>query len=75
MITVFLSSGFIALFFLGLSVRLIFLNQGEFKGTCASQNPYLNREGIACGVCGKTVTSDFSCDKNETEVTNVMNGL
>ena len=75
MITVFLSIGFIALFFLGLSVRLIFLNKGEFKGTCASQNPYLNREGIACGVCGKTITSDLSCDKNETEVTKIMNGL
>ena len=75
MTTLFLSIGFIALFFLGLSVRLIFLNRGEFKGTCASQNPYLNQEGIACGVCGKTVTSKFSCDKNKSEVTKIMNGF
>ena len=75
MITVFLSIGFIALFFLGLSVRLIFLNKGEFKGTCASQNPYLNQEGAACGICGKTVTSGSPCDRNESEATKIMNGF
>ena len=31
MITVFLGIGFVALFFVGMSVRLIFLNKGEFK--------------------------------------------
>ena len=75
MITVFLSISFVALFFLGLSVRLIFLNRGEFKGTCASQNPYLNPEGAACGYCGKTVTAGSSCEKNESKVTKIMNGL
>tara|TARA_B100000575_G_C22746263_1_gene445714 strand:+ start:320 stop:547 length:228 start_codon:yes stop_codon:yes gene_type:complete len=75
MITVFLSISFVALFFLGLSVRLIFLNRGEFKGTCASQNPYLNPEGVACGYCGKTVTAGSSCEKKESEVTKIMNGL
>mgnify|MGYP001302331178 FL=1 len=75
MITVFLSISFVALFFLGLSVRLIFLNRGEFKGTCASQNPYLNPEGVACGYCGKTVTARSSCEKNESEVTKIMNGF
>jgi hypothetical protein len=75
MITVFLSISFVALFFLGLSVRLIFLNRGEFKGTCASQNPYLNPEGVACGYCGKTVKAGSLCEKNESEVTKIMNGL
>ena len=75
MITVFISIGFVALFFLGLSVRLIFLNRGEFKGTCASQNPYLNSEGAACGICGKTVTSGSLCDKNKSDVTKIMNRL
>jgi hypothetical protein len=72
MITVFLGIGFVALFFVGMSVRLIFLNKGEFKGTCASQNPFLNPEGAACGYCGKTVVAGASCEKNESEVTKIL---
>ena len=44
---------FFAVFFILMSVRLIFLKNGEFKGTCASQNPFLNKDGEACGFCGK----------------------
>ncbi|MAJ52144.1 MAG: hypothetical protein CMB82_11120 [Flammeovirgaceae bacterium] len=72
MITIFLSISFVALFFVGMSVRLIFLNKGEFKGTCASQNPYLNPEGATCGYCGKTVVSGAPCEKNESEVTKIL---
>ena len=54
MTTFFLVLGFVALFFGLMSVRLIFLKDGEFKGTCASQNPYLNKEGATCGFCGMT---------------------
>ena len=72
MITIFLSISFVALFFVGMSVRLIFLNKGEFKGTCASQNPYLNPEGAACGYCGKTVVAGDPCEKNESEVTKIL---
>lgn len=45
MTTVYLTLAFLALFFILMSVRLIFLKNGQFKGTCASQNPYLNKEG------------------------------
>ena len=72
MITVFLGISFVALFFVGMSVRLIFLNKGEFKGTCASQNPFLNPEGAACGYCGKTVIAGAPCEKNESEVTKIL---
>ena len=72
MITVFLGICFVALFFVGMSVRLIFLNKGEFKGTCASQNPFLNPEGAACGYCGKTVIAGAPCEKNESEVTKIL---
>ena len=75
MITIFLSISFVALFFLGLSVRLIFLDKGEFKGTCASQNPYLNSEGVACGHCGKIVTAESSCEKIESDGTKIMDGF
>ncbi len=54
MVTVLLAIGILALFFVGLSVRLIFLKDGEFKGTCASQSPELMKKGIDCA-CGKKV--------------------
>lgn len=72
MITVLLGIGFVALFFILMSVRLIFLKKGEFKGTCASQNPYLNKDGAACGYCGKTVAPGDSCANPDNEVDKVM---
>ena len=73
MITVLLGIGFIALFFVLMSVRLLFIKDGQFKGTCASQNPYLNKEGEACGYCGKTVDNGDACGNPDSEVTKVMN--
>ncbi len=49
------------LFFALMSVRLIFLKNGEFRGTCASQSPFLAKEGIVCGYCGKTVGEGEAC--------------
>lgn len=66
MTTLLLAIGFLALFFALMSVRLIFLKNGEFKGTCASQSPFLKEKGATCGVCGKTVDESTSCD-NEGE--------
>lgn len=73
MTTVLLGIGFIALFFIMMSVRLLFLKNGQFKGTCASQNPYLNKTGEACGYCGKTVGAGEACGNPDSEVTKVMN--
>jgi len=67
MLTIFLGIGFVGLFFILMSVRLIFLKKGEFKGTCASQNPYLNKTGEPCGYCGKTVAIGDSCGNPEAE--------
>jgi hypothetical protein len=53
MATVLLTIGIFALFFIFLCVRLIFLKNGEFKGTCASQSPFLNKDGENCSYCGK----------------------
>lgn len=72
MTTVYLTLGLIALFFLLMSVRLIFLKDGQFKGTCASQNPYLNKEGGACGYCGKEVDATSDCGNPDNEVDKVM---
>ena len=65
--TVFLLSiGIFGLFFILLSVRLLFLKKGEFRGTCASQSPWLNKEGVTCGYCGKTLNDgDNACGDPE----------
>lgn len=64
MATLLLGIGFVALFFILMSVRLIFLKDGQFKGTCASQSPFLNKEGATCGLCGKKV-GDTECGNKE----------
>ena len=63
MITVLLAIGFIALFFILMSVRLIFLKDGKFRGTCASQRA----EGGSCGLCGEDVNEGESCKKSKAK--------
>ena len=72
MTTFFITLGFLAIFFVLMSVRLIFLKNGEFKGTCASQSPFLNKEGATCGLCGKTVDTSSSCANPDNEVDKAM---
>jgi len=60
--TVFLLSiAVFAIFFALMSVRLLFLKNGEFRGTCATQSPQLAKEGITCGYCGKVVGKGDPC--------------
>ncbi|MFN3939143.1 MAG: hypothetical protein ACK4IY_01065 [Chitinophagales bacterium] len=35
------------------SIRIIFVKGGEFRGTCASNNPMLKNEIGECTVCGR----------------------
>lgn len=72
MATVFLGIGFIAIFFVLMSVRILLKKDGEFKGTCASQSPFLNKEGATCGYCGKTVGPESSCGNPDNEVDKVL---
>jgi hypothetical protein len=66
--TVFLLSiGVFALFFALMSVRLLFIKKGEFRGTCATQSPFLAKDGIACGYCGKVVGTGEVCGDPEKE--------
>ena len=64
--------GFFALFFVLMSVRILLIKDGKFKGTCASQNPYLNKEGGTCGYCGKNVEAGENCGKEESPVSKVL---
>ena len=36
----------------GISVKILLKKNGKFSGTCASNNPMLNKEGEACSLCG-----------------------
>lgn len=48
-----LTFGLLALAFLGIAIKIWAKRDGKFAGTCASQSPFLNKEGEACGYCGK----------------------
>jgi len=72
MVVALLGIGFIGLFFALMSVRLILLKDGQFKGTCASQSPFLNKEGATCGYCGKTMDGTQDCAEPDNEVNKVM---
>ncbi|CAG5084982.1 membrane or secreted protein [Parvicella tangerina] len=37
---------------LGIAIKIWAKKDGEFAGTCASQSPFLNKEGENCAVCG-----------------------
>lgn len=65
MITFFFALGVFALFFALMSVRLLFIKNGEFRGTCATQSPFLAKEGIVCGYCGKTMGEGEDCPNSE----------
>jgi len=36
----------------GISVKILIKKNGKFSGTCASNNPVLNKDGEECGLCG-----------------------
>ena len=45
----------------GISIKIWGKKNGEFAGTCASQNPFLNKENEPCGLCVK-IPKDQKCD-------------
>ena len=47
----------------GISIKLWAKKDGEFAGTCASQNPILNKDGETCGFCGKTPEQYEECSE------------
>ena len=47
---------------MGISIKIWAKKDGEFSGTCASQNPYLNQEGENCGYCGKSPDQFKKCN-------------
>lgn len=52
----------LALAFAGIAIKIWSKKNGRFSGTCASQSPFLNTSGEACGMCGK-LPGERDCDK------------
>lgn len=54
----------------GIAIKLWAKKDGKFAGTCASQSPFLNKEGQSCGFCGKTPDQFDTCkqDSHNLEV-------
>lgn len=48
---------------LGMAVKIWGKKGGEFNGTCASNSPFLNKEGEPCQFCG--ATADEKCKSDE----------
>ncbi len=51
----------LGLAFAGIAVKVLIRKDGKFAGTCASNSPFLNKEGEACGYCG--ALPDEKCKK------------
>ncbi|GGW72289.1 hypothetical protein DFQ11_10144 [Winogradskyella epiphytica] len=60
-----LTLGLLALGVAGITIKIWAKKDGKFAGTCASQNPMLNKDGEACGFCGKSPEEYKNC--NETQ--------
>ena len=51
----------LGLAFAGIAIKIWAKKGGEFAGTCASQSPFLNKEGEACILCGKLPNQQTDC--------------
>ncbi len=51
----------LGLAFAGIAIKIWAKKDGKFAGTCASQSPFLNKDGENCGFCGKTPDEMKDC--------------
>ncbi|HLW31958.1 MAG TPA: hypothetical protein VKX40_06835 [Aequorivita sp.] len=59
-----LTIGLLLLGVAGITIKLWGKKDGKFAGTCASQSPFLNKEGASCGFCGKTPDQFDTCSED-----------
>lgn len=55
----------LALAIAGIAIKIWGKKDGKFAGTCASQSPFLNKDGEACGFCGKTPDQFDNCNEEQ----------
>ena len=65
MATLVLTVGILGLAFAMIATRILLVKDGEFKGTCSSNNPFLKNQLGECTVCGKKV--DEPCQMPESD--------
>lgn len=49
----------------GIAIKILVKKNGKFAGTCASNNPLLNKDGEACGFCGAMPDEQCKADDNK----------
>ena len=56
----------------GIAIKILIKKNGEFSGTCASNNPFLNNNNEPCSYCGAPPNEDCKSKKSgELEETNL----
>ena len=63
-----LTIGLLAFAFIGIAIKIWARKDGKFAGTCASQSPFLNQNGEACGMCGKLPEEQDCNSHSDTEL-------
>ena len=61
--TILLAIGLLALGFAGIAIKILVQKDGEFAGTCSSNNPLLDNEDGSCSICG--ASRGDRCQKEE----------
>jgi hypothetical protein len=57
----------IGLGFAGIAIKIWAKKDGEFSGTCASNSPFLNKEGEQCSFCGAMPNEQCKSDDKEVK--------
>lgn len=52
MTVILISIVLVALAVAGIAIKLLVKKDGQFAGTCSSNNPLLQNEGGVCSICG-----------------------
>jgi hypothetical protein len=50
----------------GIAIKIWGKKDGKFAGTCASQSPFLNKEGESCSFCGKSPDEQTNCNGSDS---------
>lgn len=53
--------------FAGIAIKIWAKKDGQFAGTCASQSPFLNKEGESCSYCG--ASAEDKCKAEDVKTT------
>ena len=60
-----LSIALLSLAIIGIAIKILLKKNGEFAGTCSSNNPMFQNEDGGCSYCG--ATKDEVCKNDELE--------